>query len=42
MKSAFLYGKIEDDVNVEQPKGYEMKGSEAKVYKLNKALYGLK
>lgn len=27
---------------MEQPRGYEKKGSEHLVYKLNKALYGLK
>lgn len=42
VKSAFLYGKLTEDVFVEQPKGYVKKGSEDKVYKLNKALYGLK
>ena len=42
VKSAFLHGKLEEDVYVEQPQGYEIKGSEDKVYKLHKALYGLK
>lgn len=42
VKSAFLYGKLDEEVFVEQPKGYVVKGSEAKVYKLHKALYGLK
>lgn len=41
-KSAFLYGKLSEDVYIEQPKGYVVKGSENKVYKLHKALYGLK
>ncbi|CAM8972484.1 unnamed protein product [Rhodiola kirilowii] len=42
VKSAFLHGELEEDVYVEQPRGFERKDSERKVYKLHKALYGLK
>ena len=42
VKSAFLHGDLCEDVFVEQPPGYEKKGNEHKVYKLKKALYGLK
>lgn len=42
VKSTFLHGTLNEDVNVEQPKGYERKGNEHLVYKLHKALYGLK
>ncbi|TQE03722.1 hypothetical protein C1H46_010696 [Malus baccata] len=42
VKSAFLHGAIDEEVFVEQPLGYEQKGSESKVYRLKKALYGLK
>lgn len=42
VKSAFLHGELDEDVYVEQPKGYVRKGEEQKVYKLRKALYGLK
>ncbi|SMQ52991.1 unnamed protein product [Zymoseptoria tritici ST99CH_3D7] len=39
VKTAFLYGKIDEEVYVRLPPGHEQEG---KVYKLNKALYGLK
>ncbi|GAA0173161.1 transmembrane signal receptor [Lithospermum erythrorhizon] len=42
VKSAFLQGEIEEDVYVDQPRGFEVKGKEHCVYKLHKALYGLK
>lgn len=42
VKSAFLNGEIEEEVYVSQPTGYEVKGQEGKVYKLRKALYGLR
>jgi hypothetical protein len=42
VKSAFLHGELSEDLFVEQPKGYEQKGNKHKVYKLHKALYGLK
>ena len=42
VKSAFLHGELSEDVYVEQPKGYVKKGKEHKVYKLHKALYGLR
>ncbi|GJZ60536.1 retrovirus-related pol polyprotein from transposon TNT 1-94 [Tanacetum coccineum] len=42
VKSAFLYGMLEETVFVEQPQGFEVQGKEKKVYRLRKALYGLK
>ena len=42
MISAFLHGELSDEVFIQQPQGYEKKGEEHKVYKLNKTLYGLK
>ena len=42
VKIAFLYGNVEKTVYVTQPTGFEVPGSEGKVYKLVKALYGLK
>ncbi|GKD41822.1 putative ribonuclease H-like domain-containing protein [Tanacetum coccineum] len=41
MKSAFLYGKIEEEVYVCQPPGFEDPKFPDKVYKVEKALYGL-
>jgi hypothetical protein len=41
VKSTFLNGNLEE-VYVEQPQGYEVPGQEDNVYKLRKALYGLK
>ncbi|TYK12007.1 copia protein [Cucumis melo var. makuwa] len=42
VKSAFLNGYLEEEVYLEQPPGYSVKGQEDKVLKLKKALYGLK
>nr|GEW31029.1 putative ribonuclease H-like domain-containing protein [Tanacetum cinerariifolium] len=41
VKSDFLYGKIEKEVYVCQPPGFEDPDSPDKVYKVEKALYGL-
>ena len=42
VKSVFLNGLLEENVYVEQSEGFQVAGSEGKVYKLHKALYGLK
>ncbi|KAL8154924.1 hypothetical protein AgCh_000328 [Apium graveolens] len=42
VKSAFLNGLIQEEVYVCQPQGYVKQGFENKVYKLFKALYGLR
>nr|GFC82601.1 copia protein [Tanacetum cinerariifolium] len=42
LKSAFLYGKIEEEVYVCQPSGFEDPEFPNRVYKVEKALYGLK
>ena len=42
IKSAFLNGIINEEVYVEQPPGFKSKEFSDHVYKLNKALYGLK
>jgi hypothetical protein len=42
VKSAFLNGDLIEEVYVEQPPGFVVQGKEGKVYKLHKALYGLR
>ena len=42
VKSAFLNGFIEEEVYVKQPPGFENLKFPNRVYKLQKALYGLK
>ena len=42
VKSAFLNGLLDEEIYIEQPKGYEVKRKKEKVYLLKKALYGLK
>ncbi|GJT71156.1 putative ribonuclease H-like domain-containing protein, partial [Tanacetum coccineum] len=41
VKSAFLYGKIDEEVYVSQPPGFQDPKHPKKVYKVVKALYGL-
>nr|GFC13106.1 putative ribonuclease H-like domain-containing protein [Tanacetum cinerariifolium] len=41
VKSAFLYGKIKEEVCVCQPPGFEDLGFPDRVYKVEKALHGL-
>jgi hypothetical protein len=42
VKTAFLYGALDEELYMEQPPGFIKKGQEGKVYRLKKALYGLK
>ena len=42
VKSAFTCAPLDEEIYVEQPTGFEKKGSEQQVCRLNKALYGLK
>jgi hypothetical protein len=41
VKTAFLYGDLDEDVYMEQPEGFE-EGAKDTIWKLNKSLYGLK
>jgi len=42
VKAAFLNGKIEEEVYIEQPEGFETFDCESHVYRIKRALYGLK
>ena len=42
VKLAFLNGYLEEEIFVEQPEGFAVKGKEDKVSQLKKTLYGLK
>ena len=39
MKTAFLYGDLEEEIYMQQPEGFIIKGQESKVYRLKKATY---
>ena len=42
VKTSFLHGDLEEDIYMQQPQGYEVKGEENLVCRLKKSLYGLK
>ena len=42
VKTSFLYGDLEEEIYMQQPQGYEVKGKENLVCRLKKSLYGLK
>jgi len=42
VKTAFLYGELDEELFMEQPEGFAVKGQEHKVFCLKHALYGLK
>ena len=41
VKTAFLYGELEEEIYIEQPDGFVVPGEENKVCRLIKSLYGL-
>lgn len=42
VKNAFLNAKLEEEIYINQPDGFQIKGKEDCVYRLWRALYGLK
>ena len=42
VKNAFLYGKLDEEIYMEQPEGFRVPGHEHMVVRLKRALYGLK
>jgi hypothetical protein len=42
VKTTFLNGVIQEEVYIEQPRGFEVHGRQSHVCKLNKTLYELK
>ena len=42
IKTAFLYGILNEEIYIEQPEGFLEKGQESHVCRLKKAIYGLK
>jgi hypothetical protein len=42
IKSTFLNGILEEEVYVDQPPGFHIRGKEYRVYRLKKTLYSLK
>ena len=42
MKTAFLYGDLEEGIYMRQPKGYEQTGKKDHLARLKRGLYGLK
>jgi hypothetical protein len=42
VKTAFLYGELEEELYMEQPEGFKLNGQERKVMRLKRAIYGLK
>jgi len=42
VKTAYLYGNLDEKIYMEQPEGFKLPGKENKVWRLHKALYSLK
>ena len=42
VKSAYLYGKLDEEIYMRQPEGFKARGMENKVLRLQRALYSLK
>ena len=42
VKTTFIHGDLEEEIYMQQPQGYEIKGKDNLVCRLKKSLYGLK
>jgi len=42
VRNAYLYGKLDEEIYMEQPEGHKIPGKENMVFRLLRALYGLK
>jgi hypothetical protein len=42
VKTAYLYGDLDEEIYMEQPEGFRLPGKGNKVWRLHKALYSLK
>jgi transposase InsO family protein len=42
IKTAFLYGELDEEIYLQQPEGFVISGQESSVCRLHKCLYGLK
>ena len=42
VKTSFLFGKLDEEIYMDQPKGFVIRGQEKKIYRLRKAIYSLK
>ena len=42
VKTTFLHGDLEEEIYMQKPQGYEVKGKENLVCRLKKNLYGIK
>ncbi|KIJ15180.1 hypothetical protein PAXINDRAFT_26725, partial [Paxillus involutus ATCC 200175] len=42
VKTAFLYGELDEEIYMDQPEGFVEKGQERKVCRLLRAIYGLR
>jgi Reverse transcriptase (RNA-dependent DNA polymerase) len=42
VKTTFLYGELDEELYMEQPEGFKVKGQEGKVMHLKRTIYGLK
>ena len=42
VKTTFLNGKLDEEIHMDKPLGFELKGQERKVCKIKRSIYGLK